>query len=169
MEGISTPAALLNGLAALHVNLGAQPYAQMQNLAGGAHMLPLSSISRILNREMLPVDERQMAAFIQGCGVLNRDREKWMETWRRVKRPASTTHFYTPSLIEDLVSQLRNIDFHRRSEPRQGAIRRRLGLHVPDPAVLGTEAMLQSALDQLAQISSEQLRAYAEAELAKAA
>ncbi|MFF6888597.1 helix-turn-helix domain-containing protein [Streptomyces sp. NPDC012421] len=85
VEGISTPSALLDGLAALHVNLGARPYEEMQKRAGGAPMLPLSSISRILNREMLPVDEKQMAAFIQGCGVLNRDREKWMQAWRRVK------------------------------------------------------------------------------------
>ncbi|MFB7429043.1 hypothetical protein ACFC0K_37790 [Streptomyces hydrogenans] len=85
VEGISTPAALLDGLAALHVNLGARPYEEMQERAGGAHMLPLSSISRILNREMLPVDEKQMNAFIQGCGVLDRDREKWMEAWHRVK------------------------------------------------------------------------------------
>ncbi|MFJ2937896.1 hypothetical protein ACIO8G_34665 [Streptomyces sp. NPDC087219] len=122
VEGINTTDALLDGLAALHVNHGAPPYEKMR-ARGGKHALPLSTISRILNRQMLPVYEKQMEAFIKGCDVRDRDHEKWMEAWRRVKQPVSkqpviTTHRRT--LAADLETLFRDLD------PRSAAIRRRM-------------------------------------------
>lgn len=111
VDAINTPAMLLDGLFALHVNNGARPYEEMQELAGGAPLLPLSSISRILNRGMVPVDEQQMAAFVQGCGVRRDAQEKWMEAWRRAKGRTTTTGFYTPQvLLREMVRQLRDSD-----------------------------------------------------------
>ncbi|MFF2778843.1 hypothetical protein ACFVU3_28540 [Streptomyces sp. NPDC058052] len=122
VEGSSIPTALLDGLAALHVNLGARPYEEMQKRVGGAHMLPLSSISRILNREMLPVDERQMAAFIQGCGVLNRDWLKWMEAWRRVKGTESQPP--RPQALRRINLLERRDELHGLSDPWHERARR---------------------------------------------
>ncbi|MEV4504711.1 tetratricopeptide repeat protein [Streptomyces klenkii] len=83
---ISSPAELGNALVALYRNAGAPTYRQMQARAG-IHWLALSSLSRILNRRMLPGSRGQMAAFLQGCGVPERQQGDWVEAWRRVCVP----------------------------------------------------------------------------------
>lgn len=119
VDGINTSAALLDALTTLYVNQGVPTYREMQSHAGGKHMLPISSISRILNRKMLPVDEHQMAAFLQGCFVFPRDQEKWLQAWRRVKGSAPTSHYTPRAVVEQVTRMLREED------PKKAAIHRR--------------------------------------------
>ncbi|RSS57451.1 helix-turn-helix transcriptional regulator [Streptomyces sp. WAC01280] len=80
---VNTGDALADALEALYRNAGAPTYREMQKSAGGAYLLPLSSISRILGRKMLPVDEQQLVAFLRGCRVPQREHGEWVEAWRR--------------------------------------------------------------------------------------
>ncbi|MFE6713854.1 helix-turn-helix domain-containing protein [Streptomyces sp. NPDC057695] len=86
---INTADMLADALQDLYRNAGAPTYREMQARAGGAYELPLSSISRMLRRQMLPVDERQMRAFVKGCHVPQREQDEWVEAWRRVKERSS--------------------------------------------------------------------------------
>ncbi|WKU42649.1 tetratricopeptide repeat protein [Streptomyces sp. VNUA116] len=83
---ISAPAELGNALVGLYRNAGAPTYRKMQARAG-THWLALSSLSRILNRQMLPGSRGQMIAFLQGCGVPEKQQGDWIEAWRRVCAP----------------------------------------------------------------------------------
>ncbi|MFF0561717.1 helix-turn-helix domain-containing protein [Streptomyces sp. NPDC004266] len=80
---VNTGAMLADALDVLYKNAGAPTYREMQTRAGGAYLLPLSSISRILRRQMLPVDEKQMLAFLKGCHVPQREHGEWIKAWRR--------------------------------------------------------------------------------------
>ena len=82
-----SPHELAVGLVALYRNAASPPYREMVQRAGGDHTLALSSISRIVNRRALPVTERQMAAFLQGCGVRpgTKQHDAWLAAWSRTK------------------------------------------------------------------------------------
>ncbi|MFE2015667.1 helix-turn-helix domain-containing protein [Streptomyces sp. NPDC059491] len=91
---INTADMLADALRDLYRNAGAPTYREMQARAGGAYELPLSSISRMLHRQMLPVDEKQMRAFVKGCQVSQREQDEWVEAWRRVKERSSHSPLY---------------------------------------------------------------------------
>ncbi|MFI8263517.1 helix-turn-helix domain-containing protein [Streptomyces sp. NPDC085665] len=48
---------------------GAPPLRRLTELAGGTHLLPVSSAARIVSRQALPASRQQMAAFLTACGV----------------------------------------------------------------------------------------------------
>ncbi|MFG2776131.1 helix-turn-helix domain-containing protein [Streptomyces sp. NPDC048350] len=93
---VSAPHDLADALEALHRNAGAPSYREMQRRAS-AHLLPLASISRILNRKMLPVDEQQMAAFLTGCGMPSNTHAVWLDAWARATGRAR------PSIMDAMV------------------------------------------------------------------
>ncbi|MEV6332269.1 helix-turn-helix transcriptional regulator [Streptomyces sp. NPDC051909] len=106
---ISTPDQLADGLTAIHQNYGAPSYREMQRRAGGKHMIATSSISRILNRQMLPVDERQMAAFLQGCGMPVKLHKEWLNAWTRATRPKAPVHPLIGSATDALDAATHNL------------------------------------------------------------
>ncbi|MFD8953911.1 helix-turn-helix domain-containing protein [Streptomyces xanthophaeus] len=83
---ISTRAELRTALVALHRQAGSPSYRHMQDRAGQV-WLALSSLSRILNRKMLPTSRGQMSAFLRGCGAPEEQRGHWLTAWERVTRP----------------------------------------------------------------------------------
>ncbi|MGO4635003.1 helix-turn-helix domain-containing protein [Streptomyces sp. 2RAF24] len=142
VDGINTPDALLDALITLHRNHGAPTYREMQERAGGPHLLPLSSISRILNREMLPVDRPQMAAFLDGCVMDKRSHERWMQAWARIKEPGKSGFFVSRAVLDEV----QRVVQHR---SREEAIARRLtrmdaSPPIADPA-MGTASFLLGA------------------------
>lgn len=56
----------------LYEAAGAPPLRRLAELAGGTHLLPVSSASRIVSRQALPVSRQQMIAFLTGCGITER-------------------------------------------------------------------------------------------------
>ncbi|MFF3843409.1 helix-turn-helix domain-containing protein [Streptomyces sp. NPDC001930] len=164
---VSTPAQLADALIAIHQNYGALPYREMQRRAGGKHLIATSSISRILNRLMLPVDERQMIAFLKGCGMPSRLHEEWVNAWARAARPAANSdltrltlspqgsgqHYTSSVLVEELLQRLRGV---AESDPRQAAIRRRLTrVGISDPAASTSGQLAEAATwCQLAAVSA---------------
>ncbi|MFF6835935.1 helix-turn-helix domain-containing protein [Streptomyces sp. NPDC012438] len=147
---VNAPDTLSDALIALHRNYGAPPYREMQERAGGAFQLPLSSISRILQRQMLPVDEQQMAAFLQGCRVPGPEQEEWLQAWRRAMR-STTPGFYTPKVVEELIHQTLGAA-PRELDSRQAAIRRRLD-RMDKPKLSGSvteaEILLRTVSDRI--------------------
>ncbi|MFI9213970.1 helix-turn-helix domain-containing protein [Streptomyces sp. NPDC053253] len=117
---VNTADMLADALEVLYRNAGAPTYREMQARAGGAYQLPLSSISRMLRRQMLPVDEKQMLAFVRGCHVPLREQGEWVEAWRRVKAGQKTLDQWRieavaagiASIAADLERTTNRVDMH---------------------------------------------------------
>ncbi|MFJ6076381.1 helix-turn-helix domain-containing protein [Streptomyces sp. NPDC093065] len=62
---------------------GAPSLREIQEKSGEPLALPISTISRIVSRQTTPVDERQLLAFIHGCGITDQD-AMWSEVWTAV-------------------------------------------------------------------------------------
>lgn len=65
---------------------GAPSLRQLQEQAGGRHLLPLSSAARIVNREALPASRQQCLAFLTACGLGGRTAERWAPAFDRITR-----------------------------------------------------------------------------------
>ncbi|MEU3317348.1 helix-turn-helix domain-containing protein [Streptomyces sp. NPDC006662] len=68
---------------------GAPSLRRFQALAGGAHLLPVSSAARIINRQALPASRQQCAAFLTACGIGPRLVERWASAFDRITRPGA--------------------------------------------------------------------------------
>ncbi|MFE6819601.1 helix-turn-helix domain-containing protein [Streptomyces sp. NPDC057675] len=109
---INTGDKLADALIDTYRNAGAPTYREMQTRAGGAYLISLSTISRILHRQTLPVDTQQMVAFLKGCNVARRDHGEWIEAWRRVHEHSSNQAGTQAALsiidaIQNVMSELR--------------------------------------------------------------
>ncbi|MFJ5780381.1 hypothetical protein [Streptomyces sp. NPDC093094] len=71
-------------LVILYERAGAPPLREVQKLAGGAAHLPLSTLARIVNRQALPADKRQLHVFLLGCRLDEKQLPEWEETWSRL-------------------------------------------------------------------------------------
>ncbi|MFB7810813.1 helix-turn-helix domain-containing protein [Streptomyces virginiae] len=65
---------------------GAPSLRQLQELAGGSHLLPVSSAARIVNREALPASHQQCLAFLTACGLPDRTAQRWAQAFDRITR-----------------------------------------------------------------------------------
>ncbi|MCY0931865.1 helix-turn-helix transcriptional regulator [Streptomyces sp. H27-H1] len=83
-ELVTTRGALSEALEYFYERAGALPLRRLRALAGGAHLLPVSSAARIVNREALPASRQQCAAFLTACGVGPRLVERWAEAFDRI-------------------------------------------------------------------------------------
>lgn len=81
----------------LYEAAGAPTFREMQERSGNPHALPISTISRIVARETTPADERQLLAFIHGCGIHDQD-DAWRAAWTKITTPDDNT---TPWLYYD--------------------------------------------------------------------
>ncbi|MER6218521.1 helix-turn-helix transcriptional regulator [Streptomyces sp. NPDC001674] len=63
---------------------GAPSLRRLAELAGGTHLLPVSSAARIVNREALPVDRQQMVAFLTACGLTGQSLEQWGDAFEEI-------------------------------------------------------------------------------------
>ncbi|MFJ6797295.1 helix-turn-helix domain-containing protein [Streptomyces sp. NPDC091268] len=65
---------------------GAPSLRDLQEMAGGAHLLPVSTAARIVTRQSLPASRQQCEAFLAACGVTKGRKAQWGEAWSRVTR-----------------------------------------------------------------------------------
>ncbi|MEV6582255.1 helix-turn-helix transcriptional regulator [Streptomyces sp. NPDC051582] len=63
---------------------GAPPLRRLTELAGGRHLLPVSSAARIVKRQALPASRQQMIAFLTACGLTEWAREIWGEAFEEI-------------------------------------------------------------------------------------
>lgn len=82
---------LSKALEALYESAGAPPLRTVRADSGDPLALPLSTLARIVRRESLPADERQLMAFVHGCGADNRDGRKWLEAWEKLHTTTAST------------------------------------------------------------------------------
>ncbi|MFF9212973.1 MULTISPECIES: hypothetical protein [unclassified Streptomyces] len=110
IDNIRTQADLAAALAAAYERAGAPPLRTVQERAGtadveGAVVLPTTTIWRIVHRRGQPVDWRQCAAFLRGCGLNKRRLEPWRHAWQRatsvhtISRSKSAAPEPTPPLL----------------------------------------------------------------------
>ncbi|MFJ2753680.1 helix-turn-helix domain-containing protein [Streptomyces sp. NPDC087297] len=83
-ELITTRGALSEALEYFYERAGGLPLRRLQALAGGPHLLAVSSAARIVNREALPASRQQCAAFLTACGIGPRLVERWAEAFDRI-------------------------------------------------------------------------------------
>ncbi|GAA1376620.1 helix-turn-helix domain-containing protein [Streptomyces beijiangensis] len=62
---------------------GAPSLREIQDKSGDPLALPTSTISRIVSRTTVPVDGRQLIAFVRGCGITDQD-SLWWAVWNKV-------------------------------------------------------------------------------------
>ncbi|MET7650504.1 MULTISPECIES: helix-turn-helix domain-containing protein [unclassified Streptomyces] len=62
---------------------GAPTLRELRDRSGEPLLLPISTLSRIVSRRTTPVDERQLLAFIHGCGITHQD-SLWSTAWKKV-------------------------------------------------------------------------------------
>ncbi|EKX65586.1 hypothetical protein [Streptomyces ipomoeae] len=75
---------LSHALYSLYEHQGAPPLRELQELAGGAVHLPLTTAARVVKRQTLPADEKQYTAFLRGCRVHDRRQPDWFRAWEKV-------------------------------------------------------------------------------------
>ncbi|MGW1521588.1 helix-turn-helix domain-containing protein [Streptomyces sp. NPDC002287] len=83
-ELITTRGALSEALEFFYEKAGAPSLRRLQALAGGAHLLPVSSAARIINRQALPASRQQCVAFLTACEVGPRLLRRWADTFTRI-------------------------------------------------------------------------------------
>ncbi|MEV7594002.1 helix-turn-helix transcriptional regulator [Streptomyces sp. NPDC089922] len=64
---------------------GAPSYREIRDRSGDPFGLSVSTVGRIVTRQSLPVDERQLLAFLHGCGVHDHD-AAWRTAWEKASR-----------------------------------------------------------------------------------
>ncbi|MFJ4866478.1 helix-turn-helix domain-containing protein [Streptomyces sp. NPDC088748] len=65
---------------------GAPSLRQLQERAGGTHLLPVSSAARIVNRQALPASRQQCLAFLVACGLSDALVSRWVRAFDRIMR-----------------------------------------------------------------------------------
>nr|WSX54112.1 helix-turn-helix domain-containing protein [Streptomyces sp. NBC_00974] len=86
-ELINTPEGLSEALEYLYERDGALSLRRLQARAGGAHLLPVSTAARIVNRQALPASRQQCKAFLTACGIPARQHRRWIQAFDRITRP----------------------------------------------------------------------------------
>ncbi|MGW6861774.1 helix-turn-helix domain-containing protein [Streptomyces xanthophaeus] len=69
---------------------GAPSYREIRDQSGDPFALSVSTVGRIVTRQSLPFDERQLLAFLHGCGAFDHD-AAWHKAWEKVSRAVDIT------------------------------------------------------------------------------
>ncbi|MER7514264.1 helix-turn-helix transcriptional regulator [Streptomyces lavendulae] len=91
---------LSKALEYLYEAADAPPFREMQERCGNPHALPISTISRIVARETTPADERQLLAFVHGCGIQDQDKA-WRAAWAKITAPDPDIAMSSPWIFYD--------------------------------------------------------------------
>ncbi|MGW6782277.1 helix-turn-helix domain-containing protein [Streptomyces sp. NPDC054987] len=97
-------------------------------LAGGAHLLPVSSAARIVKRQALPVSRQQMVAFLTACGLTGQPLDLWGDAFEEITQNPDGPYSRLNALFEKVTEgvegprRLRLSEHHRvvdsRGNPR---------------------------------------------------
>ncbi|MCY0954099.1 helix-turn-helix domain-containing protein [Streptomyces sp. H27-S2] len=87
-ELVTTPGALSQALVYFYERAGAPTLRRLSVLAGGRHLLPVSTAGRVVAGQVLPASRQQCLAFLEACGVGLRLRVRWADAYDRIAAPA---------------------------------------------------------------------------------
>ncbi|MEV7541224.1 helix-turn-helix domain-containing protein [Streptomyces sp. NPDC089915] len=90
-ELATTRGDLSEALQFFYERAGAPSLRRLQALAGGAHLLPVSSAARIINRQALPASRQQCVAFLTACEVGPGLLRLWADAFTRITSPRTRT------------------------------------------------------------------------------
>lgn len=68
---------------------GAPTLREIRDRSGDPLSLPTSTLARIIARKTTPADERQLLAFIHGCGIPRDQDPMWSDAWAKVSTGVS--------------------------------------------------------------------------------
>ncbi|MFF3432166.1 helix-turn-helix domain-containing protein [Streptomyces sp. NPDC002602] len=83
-ELVTTPGALSQALVYFYERAGAPTLRRLSFLAGGRHLLPVSSAGRVVAGQVLPASRQQCLAFLNACGMGLRLRVRWADAYDRI-------------------------------------------------------------------------------------
>lgn len=83
-ELVTTAGHLSEALEYFYEGAGAVSLRRLQALAGGAHLLPVSTAARIVSRQALPASRQQCVAFLSACGLGPRLVRRWADAYERL-------------------------------------------------------------------------------------
>ncbi|MFD3330610.1 hypothetical protein [Streptomyces sp. NPDC058701] len=87
-ELVTTPGALSQALVYFYERAGAPTLRRLSFLAGGRHLLPVSTAGRVVAGQVLPASRQQCLAFLDACGMGLRLRGRWADAYDRITAPA---------------------------------------------------------------------------------
>ncbi|MFJ2598640.1 helix-turn-helix domain-containing protein [Streptomyces erythrochromogenes] len=79
---------------------GAPSLRRLADLAGGVHLLPVSSAARIVKRQALPVSRQQMVAFLTACGRTGQGLELWGDAFDEITQNPDGPYSRRNALLE---------------------------------------------------------------------
>lgn len=135
---ISDRAELSSALRALYEDAGAPPLRVMEVRAGAFGSLPRSSAHRIVNKQAVPRDLKQLHAFLRACEVPENRWKGWEGAWGRVLR-AEKQESETWS---EAATVLPGPQFYRPMVPHQRSDRGHA--HDPDMLSLNSQRLVKS-------------------------
>lgn len=132
-ELVTTRGAVSEAMEYFYERAGAPSLRRLQERAGGAHLLAVSSAARIVNREALPASRQQCVAFLSACGLTDRLADRWATAYERVVT-APVTDGDLSRDVEAAVSILLNHEERRGLGTRPGQFGRQVPLmrHLPE-------------------------------------
>ncbi|MGW0315108.1 hypothetical protein [Streptomyces flavidovirens] len=89
-ELISDAGDLSKALERVWEQAGAPSLREIRRRSGDELALPVSSAARIVSRDAIPADLRQLTAFLTGCGVPEGNHAVWAEAWRKIASRRAT-------------------------------------------------------------------------------
>ncbi|MFG2236452.1 hypothetical protein ACGFNX_41835 [Streptomyces sp. NPDC048723] len=97
---------------------GAPSLRQLQERAGGSHLLPVSSAARIVNREALPASRQQCFAFRSACGLPDRSAERWARAFDRITSHRDRDSEMLSDLHAALGITMKDLALHKQADHR---------------------------------------------------
>ncbi|MFD7097074.1 helix-turn-helix domain-containing protein [Streptomyces xanthophaeus] len=157
-ELVTTPGELSQALVYFYERAGAPALRRLSFLAGGRHLLPVSTAGRVVAGQVLPASRQQCLAFLEACGIGLRLRRRWADAYDRVTVPALARSW--EPLQRDVwaaEARLRADEHHGERPARVGSVRLADLDHGPGLAARSRgQEMLRELLD--AQVRDGRIR-----------
>ncbi|MFE2880172.1 helix-turn-helix domain-containing protein [Streptomyces roseus] len=121
-ELITTAGALSQALVYFYEQSGAPTLRRLSFLAGGRHLLPVSTAGKVVAGQVLPATRQQCLAFLEACGIGPRMRERWADAYDRVTAPTSLARRWG-AFQQDLTAEETLLRIHERGFAGVGSVR----------------------------------------------
>ncbi|WP_051764020.1 helix-turn-helix domain-containing protein [Streptomyces virginiae] len=112
-ELVTTAGDFSEALEYFYERAGALPLRRLQALAGGSHVLPVSTAARIVRRQALPASRQQCIAYLTACGIGLRLLRRWADAYDRITAPRTTVRGLSDA---DAALAIRNMSSERIGE-----------------------------------------------------
>ncbi|MEU3774335.1 helix-turn-helix domain-containing protein [Streptomyces sp. NPDC032472] len=86
---------------------GAPSLRRLAELAGGTHLLPVSSAGRIANRQALPASRQQMVAFLTACGLTGQGLDLWGDAFEEITQHPDGPYSKLEAILEKVAESMK--------------------------------------------------------------